>query len=77
METVLLWPGTYLRRKPPDIARAFNLSALAMAKEVSIEDLVKRGRRAGVKAPAIWQELAQQAAHEVAVGLRIDRVAVF
>ena len=76
MEAALCWPGEYLRDEP-DLGRALNVVGLATSREASIEDVVRRGKRAGVKSPAVWHELAQEAAHEIAVGLRLDRVAVF
>jgi hypothetical protein len=76
METCLCWPGAYLRDEP-ERARALNVVGLATSREVSVEDVAGRGRHRGVKSATVWHELAQQAAHAIAVGLRIDRVAVF
>jgi hypothetical protein len=76
MEAALGWPGAYLRDEP-ERARALNVVGLATSREVSVEDVAGRGKHRGVKSPAVWHELAQAAAHEIAVGLRVDRVAVF
>lgn len=76
MERALAWPGAYLRHKP-DLGRALNVVALATAREVSVEDVVQRGKRAGVLAPSVWHEMALEGADRIARGLRGDRVVVF
>lgn len=76
MERALAWPGAYLRHKP-DLGRAFNVVALATSREVSVEDVVRRGKHCGVLAPAIWHEMAQEGADRIARGLRGDPVMVF
>ncbi len=75
-EAALCWPGQYLRYKP-ELGRALNVVGLATSREVGVEDVVQRGRHRGVKSPAAWRELAYEAAHVVAVGLRVDCVGVF
>ena len=76
MEVCLAWPGDYLRDEF-DLARAFNLVGFAAARELNLEDVIRRGRHAGVRCPTVWHELAIEAALRVAVGLRIAGVAVF
>ena len=76
MEGALEWPGRHLRRHL-ELARALNICALAQARELPLEDVVRRGKHAGVRAPTEWHRLAQEAAHRIAVGLQVDRIAVF
>jgi hypothetical protein len=76
MERALFWPGRYLRDRH-ELARALNLCGLATVRGVSVRDVVKRGKHRGVRSPSAWHELALEAAHRIAVGLRVDRIAVF
>jgi hypothetical protein len=76
MERALLWPGRYLRNRP-ELARAFNIAGLAQARGVSVRDVVRRGKHARVRSPSEWNRLALDAAHEIAVGLRVTKIAVF
>jgi hypothetical protein len=76
MERALLWPGEYLR-SAFDLVYALNATALACAREVELEDVVKRGRRAGVRSTIVWQQLALEAADRIARGLGRDRVTIF
>ena len=76
MERALEWPGRHLRLQL-ELARALNICALAQARELPLEDVVRRGKHAGVRAPTEWHRLAQEAAHRIAVGLQVDRIAVF
>ena len=76
MDRALEWPGRHLRRHL-ELARALNICALARARELSVEDVVKRGKHAGVRSPTQWHRLAIEAAHRIAVGLQVARVAVF
>ena len=75
MEKALEWPASHLR--DIDQARAFGLVALARARDVSVEDIARRGRHHGVKAPSVWHELALEAADRIATGLKVKRVMVF
>jgi hypothetical protein len=77
METSLLWPGRYLYGRSPDLLRALNLIALARVRNVSIRAIVRGGKHAGVRSASEWQQLGFDAAHQIAVGLRVDKVAVF
>jgi hypothetical protein len=76
MDRSLEWPGRHLRRHL-ELARALNICALAQARELPVEDVVKRGKHAGVRSPTEWHRLAFEAARLIAVGLQVDRVAVF
>jgi hypothetical protein len=76
MERAIEWPGLYLRGRV-DEARALNLIGFARASEVEVADAARRGKHHDVKSSSRWQELALEAAHRIAVGLRVDRVAVF
>jgi hypothetical protein len=76
MERALGWPGRHLRCHL-ELARALNICALAQARELPVEDVVKRGRHAGVRSPTEWHRLALEAADRIAVGLQVDRIAVF
>ena len=76
MERALEWPGRHLRHHL-ELARALNICALAQARELAVEDVVRRGKHAGVRSPTEWHRLALEAAHRIAVGLQIDRIAVF
>jgi hypothetical protein len=75
MDRALDWPGTYLRAF--DLAYALNATALARAREIELSDIVRHGKHAGARSPSAWQELALQAAGKIAVGLRVDKIAVF
>jgi hypothetical protein len=77
MERSLSWPSAYLRGSDPDMCRAFNLVGLATAREVSVDDVARHGRRTNVKSPTEWHRIAIDAASEIAAGLRVDKVAVF
>jgi hypothetical protein len=77
MERALDWPQTYLRGRPFESVYALNVTALARARETDLENIVRRGRHAGVRAPSEWHRIALEAADEVAVGLRVDRQPVF
>ena len=76
MEHALLWPGHYLRGQP-ELARAFNIVGLAQARGLSVRDVVRGDKHRGVRSPTQWIRFALEAAHEIAVGLRVDRIAVF
>jgi hypothetical protein len=60
-----------------ELARALNICSLAQARELPIEDVVKRGKHAGVRAATEWHRLALEAADRIAAGLQVDRIAVF
>jgi hypothetical protein len=77
MDRALDWPGRYLRGRPFDSVYALNATALARAREIELEDVVRRGKHAGVRSPAEWHELALEAADRAATGLRADRLPVF
>jgi hypothetical protein len=77
MEYALEWPGRYLRERPGDLARALNLVSLARARGVELKQVVHRGAHRGVRSSPAWYDLALTAAHEIAIGLRVDRIAVF
>jgi hypothetical protein len=76
MEHALLWPGQFLRGQP-ELALALNFCGLAQARGVSVRDVVRGGKHARVRSPSEWNRLALEAAHAIAVGLRINKVAVF
>jgi hypothetical protein len=76
MERALEWPGRYLRRHL-ELARALNICSFAQARELPVKDVVKRGKHAGVRSPSEWHRLALEAARRIALGLQVDRVAVF
>jgi hypothetical protein len=76
MERALEWPGRHLRHRL-ELARALNICALAQARELAVEDVVRRGKHAGVRSPTEWHRLALEAADRIAVGLQVDRIAVF
>lgn len=76
MEACLDWPRDFLRNEY-ELARAFNLVGFAAAREISIEDIVRRGRYAGVRSSTVWHQLAIEGAKRVAAGLRIAHLAVF
>jgi hypothetical protein len=76
MERALFWPGRYLRTSH-ELARALNLCGLAQARGLSVRDVAKHGKHVDVRSPSAWHELALEAAHLIAVGLRVDRIAVF
>jgi hypothetical protein len=76
MDCALDWPGTYLRGRT-DLVYALNATALARAREIELEDVIRRGKRAGARSPTVWQGLAIDAADRIAVGLIADRTAVF
>jgi hypothetical protein len=76
MERALAWPGAYLRDQI-ELARALNLCGVAQARGMSVRDVVRRGKHADVRSPTQWNQLALTAANTIAVGLRIDRIAVF
>jgi hypothetical protein len=77
MDRALGWPSAYLRGSDPDLCRAFNIVSFATAREVSVDDVVQRGKHAGVRSPTEWHRLALEAADQVAAGLRADRQPVF
>jgi hypothetical protein len=77
MERALFWPGRYLRERPGDLVRALNLASLARARGVELDQVVRRGKHRGVRSSSTWQGLALEAAREIAIGLRVDRIAVF
>jgi hypothetical protein len=77
MERALFWPGRYLRDRPDDLARALNLTSLARARGVELKQVVHRGKHRGVRSSPAWYDLALTAAHEIAIGLRVDRIVVF
>jgi hypothetical protein len=77
MERALFWPGRYLRDRSTDLARALNLTSLARARGVGLDAVVRRGKQSGVRSSSAWQELALEATNQIAVGLRVDRIAVF
>jgi hypothetical protein len=54
--------GRHLRRHL-ELAWALNICALAQARELGVEDVVKRGKHAGVRSPTEWRRLALEAAH--------------
>ena len=76
METALCWPGAYLRHRS-DLGKAFNVCALAAAREVNVEDVIAGGRHHGVRAPSEWHRLGLEGAERIASGLRADQVGVF
>jgi hypothetical protein len=76
MERALGWPSRHLRHHL-ELARALNICGLAQAHELPVEDVVKRGKHAGVRSPTDWHRLALKGAHRIAVGLQVDRIAVF
>ena len=59
------------------VAKNNGRRSLAQARELPVEDVVRRGKHAGVRSPTEWHRLALEAAHRIAVGLQVDRVAVF
>jgi hypothetical protein len=75
MERALEWPGRHLRRHL-ELAQALNICGLAQARELAVEDVVKRGKHAGVRSPTQWHRLALEAAQRIAIGLQTERVAV-
>jgi hypothetical protein len=77
MERALFWPGRYLRDRSTDLARALNLTSLARARGIELDQVVRRGKHRGVGSSPAWQDLALEAAHRIAIGLRIDEIAVF
>jgi hypothetical protein len=77
MERSIGWPGKYLRQQPGDLVRALNLTSLAHARGVELDAVVRRGKHRGVRSSSAWQASALEAAHRIAVGLRVDRIAVF
>jgi hypothetical protein len=77
MEPALGWPGFYLGREPAHLACALNAVGLARARAVELEQVVCRGKHAGVNSPSVWQQLALEAAGTIARGLRADRMPVF
>jgi hypothetical protein len=77
MDRTLEWPGQYLRREPVHLVYALNAVGLARAREVELKDIIRRGKRAGVNSPAVWQQLALEAAGTIARGLRVDQIPVF
>jgi len=74
-EAALGWPGAYLLHKP-ELGQALNVTCLAIWREADIEDVVARGKRAGVRSASEWHRLGHEAADRVARGLRADCVAV-
>jgi hypothetical protein len=76
MERALGWPGRHLRLQL-ELARALNICALAQARELAVEEVLRRSKHAGVRSPTEWHRLALEAAHRIAVGLQGDRIAVF
>jgi hypothetical protein len=76
-ERALFWPGRYLRDRSTDLARALNLTSLARARGIGLDAVVRRGKHSGVRSSSAWQELALEATNQIAVGLRVDRIAVF
>jgi hypothetical protein len=76
MERALEWPGRHLPHHL-ELAWALNICSLAQARELPVEDVVRRGKHAGVRSAAEWHRLALEAAHRIAVGLQVDRVVVF
>jgi hypothetical protein len=77
MEAGLGWPGAYLSREPAHLAYALNAVGLARARAVELEQVVRRGKHAGVNSPIVWQQLALEAAGMIARGLRADCIPVF
>ena len=77
MERALFWPGRYLRARSTDLVRALNLTSLARTRGVELDQVVRRGKHSGVRSSSAWQDLALEAAHEISIGLRVDRIAVF
>jgi hypothetical protein len=77
MERALFWPGRYLRERPGDRVQALNLTSLARARGIELDQVVRRGKHRGVRSSSAWQDLALEAAHEIAIGLRVDRIAMF
>ena len=76
MEHALLWPGHYLRDRD-ELARALNLCGLARASGLSVQQVVRGGKHKGARSPTQWNQLALEAADQVAAGLRINKIAVF
>jgi hypothetical protein len=76
MESALLWPGRYLRHQS-ELACAINIAGLAQAHGLPIRDVVRGGKHHGARSSTQWNELALEAAHRIAVGLRVDRIVVF
>jgi hypothetical protein len=76
MERALEWPGRHLRLHL-QLAQALNVCGLAQARELPVEDVVKRGTHAGVRSPTEWHRLALEAADRIALGLQVDGIAVF
>jgi hypothetical protein len=76
MERALAWPGRHLRHHL-ELARSLNICALAQARRLPVEEVVRRGKHVGVRSPTEWHRLALEAAHRIAVGLQVDRIAVF
>jgi hypothetical protein len=77
MERALFWPGRYLRDRSTDLARALNLTSLARARGVELDAIVRHGKHWGVRSSSAWQDLALEAARQIAIGLRVDKIAVF
>ena len=77
MERALFWPGRYLRDRSTDLVRALNLTSLARARGVELDQVVRRGKHNGVRSSSAWQDLALEATRRIAVGLCVDKVAVF
>jgi hypothetical protein len=73
MERALEWPGRLLRRHL-ELAQALNICALAQARQLPVEDVVRRGKHAGVRSPTEWHRLALEAAHRIGVGQQVDRI---
>ena len=69
MEHALLWPGHYLRDRD-ELARALNLCGLAQASGLLSSEVVRGGKHKGVRSPTQWNQMALEAAHAIAVGLR-------
>jgi hypothetical protein len=76
MERALFWPGAYLRGRH-ELTCALNVCGLAHARGLSVRDVVKRGKHARIHSPTQWNKLALTAADTIAVGLRVDGIAVF
>jgi hypothetical protein len=76
MESALSWPGSYLRGQI-ELARAFNIVGFAQARAVSVRDVIRGGKHKGVRSSTQWNQMALEAAHAIAVGLRINKVEVF
>jgi hypothetical protein len=58
MERALEWPGRHLRRHV-ELARSRNICALAKARELAVEDVVRRGKAQpgwGIEASPTWPD---------------------